>query len=151
MTPAQATSIIDIIGELWPITAKHPDKGGYTPRMLHELKDKIHRYPYEAAEAILSAMWAEKGNQYGPKIHELVGRLSEVQRAEGLTRNDGRAARDTDRSGSRPMAHWKEHLSNFERFAAMVGRLNREGPGKGDAFAKGCRQRWGDDYGRSTA
>ena len=83
MTPDQATAIVNIIGELWRTTARPPEKGGYSPREIRELKDRLRKYPYEPAEAILSAMWAGKGNQSGPKVWELMARLHDVCGAGG--------------------------------------------------------------------
>ncbi len=145
MTPDETTAIIDVIGELWTITKQTPEKGGYSPRMIHELRDRIHKYSYEAAEAILSAMRFEPGNQTRPSLDKLMSRLTEAGRASGYDRNYMAVHDGVERH---PLVYWKNHYSDPAVFAAKVAELNRDEPDKGNYFAKECRTQWGDGYGR---
>ncbi len=136
MTPDQTAAIIDFIGDLWPLTARPPDKGGYSPRMIVEFKDKLRKYPHDAAEAILSAMWVEPGNHYEPTRHKLFARLSEVVRSEDYDRNYHEQAGPALHIETHDFAERRVHYNSPENFATMS-----------DDAKKGCRMMWGPEYG----
>ena len=146
----QAKNCIEIIGELWPMVAKEPGKGGWSDRMLNEVCGRLKPFAFDSAEAILSAMRFEKASAVRPDVADLFTRLrvaADSDRRRGPVRKEA----EGEHVELRSFAHWKRWHDDPERFDAIVLSMNEHEPRSGDAFASGARSQWGDQYGRESA
>ena len=150
MTSDEVKQCTSIINDLWPMTAKEPDKGGWSGRMTHEVRERLKPFAFDVTEAILSAMRFEKASQMRPAVDDLFARLRTVSDSNRRRAHPHEQASD-DGVERRSFAHWKRWHDDPERFDACVAAMNAHEPSSGDDYAAGARLRWGDQYGRQRA